>query len=71
MARGDRRCASPVRCLGLLYLPVHYLSDGGFALLIDETIVHEWTPDMRMARPTVFVLASPIAKLKGQLLYRL
>jgi len=26
--------------------PVHYLSDGGFSLLMDEAIIHEWTPDM-------------------------
>jgi hypothetical protein len=26
--------------------PVHYLSDGGFSLLMGEAIIHEWTPDM-------------------------
>jgi hypothetical protein len=26
--------------------PVHYLSDGGFSLLMDEAIIHEWTPNM-------------------------
>jgi hypothetical protein len=26
--------------------PVHYLSDGGFSLMMDEALIHEWTPDM-------------------------
>ena len=26
--------------------PVHYLSDSGFSLMMDEAIIHEWTPDM-------------------------
>ncbi|MBV8055812.1 MAG: hypothetical protein JO071_11285, partial [Deltaproteobacteria bacterium] len=31
--------------------PVHYLSDGGFSLLMDEAIIHEWTPDMITYKP--------------------
>jgi hypothetical protein len=31
--------------------PVHYLSDGGFSLLMDEAIIHEWTPDMLTYKP--------------------
>ena len=31
----------------IFYLsPVHYLSDSGFTLLMDEAIIHEWTPNM-------------------------
>jgi hypothetical protein len=26
--------------------PVHYLSDSGFSLLMDEALIHEWTPNM-------------------------
>jgi hypothetical protein len=30
-----------------LYLsPVHYLSDSGFSLLMDEALIHDWTPNM-------------------------
>jgi hypothetical protein len=28
------------------YSPVHYLSDSGFSLLMDEALIHEWTPNM-------------------------
>jgi len=37
---------------GVFYLcPVHYLSDGGFSLLMDEAIIHEWTPNMLTYQP--------------------
>jgi hypothetical protein len=26
--------------------PVHYLSDSGFSLLMDEALIHKWTPNM-------------------------
>jgi hypothetical protein len=26
--------------------PVHYLADSGFSLLMDEALIHKWTPDM-------------------------
>src|SRR5947209_3183790 len=26
--------------------PVNYLSDSGFSLLMDEALIHKWTPDM-------------------------
>lgn len=26
--------------------PVHYLMDGSYSLLMDEALIHEWTPDM-------------------------
>jgi hypothetical protein len=26
--------------------PVHYLMDGQFSLLMDEALIHEWTPNM-------------------------
>ena len=57
--------------------PVHYLSDGGFSLLMDEAIIHKWTPDMSTYKPPrghggIYINGGypwNIEIIKGRLLY--
>jgi hypothetical protein len=36
---------SSVACVFYI-CPVHYLSDSAFSLLMDEALIHKWTPNM-------------------------